>query len=166
MALRRTPFSEGRNMEKRKIIMIVVWTLTFVWMGIIFYLSNQPAVQSSQLSSGVTKKFVSIIENFAPGIENFEFNSLETCIRKNAHFMAYLVLGGLTLMSLKLGNIKKAALMALLICIFYAISDEFHQLFVFGRSCQFSDVLIDTTGALLGIFLAVKIVKILAWRFK
>nr|WP_320025824.1 VanZ family protein [uncultured Acetobacterium sp.] len=152
-------------MEKKKLIMIVVWVLTLVWMGIIFYLSNQPAVQSSQLSSGVTKRLVIIIENFVPGINNLEFESLETGIRKNAHFIAYFVLGILTLLSLKLGNIKKAALLALFICISYAMSDEFHQLFVFGRSCQFSDVLIDTAGALLGILLAFTIIKIMARRF-
>ncbi|MBI4856666.1 MAG: VanZ family protein [Acetobacterium woodii] len=152
-------------MEKKKIIMIAVWVLTFVWMGIIFYLSNQPAVQSSHLSSGITKRFVNIIENFVPAINNLEFESLETCIRKNAHFIAYLVLGVLALVSLKLSNIKKAALLALFICVSYAISDEFHQLFVFGRSCQFSDVLIDTAGALLGILLAITVVRILARRF-
>lgn len=152
-------------MEKKKIMMIAVWGLTLVWMGIIFYLSNQPAVQSSHLSSGVTKRFVIIMENIIPGIENLEFESLETWIRKNAHFIAYFVLGVLALLSLKLSNIKKASLCAIVICISYAISDEFHQLFVFGRSCQFSDVLIDTAGALLGILLTVVIARILARRF-
>lgn len=152
-------------MQKKKIIMILAWFFTLMWMGIIFYLSNQPAVQSSHLSSGVTKRFVIIIENFVPGIKNLEFESLETCIRKNAHFFAYFVLGILALISLKLSNIKKATLFAFFICVFYAISDEFHQLFIFGRSCRFSDVLIDTAGTLLGILLSVVIARILARRF-
>lgn len=152
-------------MEKKKIVMIVAWVLTLAWMGTIFYLSNQPAVQSAHLSTGVTKRFVIMMENIIPGINNLEFESLESCIRKNAHFIAYLVLGTLTLISLKLSNIKKAALYAFVICVLYAISDEFHQLFVHGRSCQFSDVLIDTAGALLGILIVSVTARILARRF-
>lgn len=152
-------------MEKKKLVMIGVWVLTLAWMGTIFYLSSQPAVQSSHLSTGVTKRFVIIMEKIIPGINNLEFESLESCIRKNAHFIAYFVLGVLTLISLKLGSVKKAALWALVICIAYAMSDEFHQLFVYGRSCQFSDVLIDTAGALLGILIVSITTRILARRF-
>ena len=32
----------------------------------------------------------------------------------------------------------------------YACSDEFHQFFIAGRSAQFTDVMIDTCGALIG----------------
>ena len=36
---------------------------------------------------------------------------------------------------------------------FYALCDEFHQLFVPGRGAEFTDVCIDSSGALVGIFL-------------
>ena len=35
-----------------------------------------------------------------------------------------------------------------------ARSDEFHQLFVPGRGAQVKDVLIDTAGAIVGIFVS------------
>ena len=35
----------------------------------------------------------------------------------------------------------------------YAATDEIHQLFVPNREGKFADVIIDTAGALLGIFL-------------
>jgi len=35
--------------------------------------------------------------------------------------------------------------------VFYAFSDEFHQLFVSGRGPQLSDVWIDSAGAGVGI---------------
>ena len=41
--------------------------------------------------------------------------------------------------------------------ILYAASDEFHQLFVPGRSGQITDVLIDSGGLLAGILLVVLI---------
>lgn len=151
-------------MKKKQIMIIAAWVLTLVWMGIIFYLSNQPAVESSYLSTGLTKRFVSIMENIVPAIKNIEFDSLESCIRKNAHFIAYFILGVMLLISLKLSNVKKATALAISISIFYAMSDEFHQLFIFGRSCQFKDVLIDTAGAILGVFLVTILSRILARR--
>ena len=42
---------------------------------------------------------------------------------------------------------------ALIFCLLYAISDEFHQTFVAGRSGQITDVLIDLSGSLAGILL-------------
>ena len=39
--------------------------------------------------------------------------------------------------------------LSLLFCFLYACSDEFHQLFIPGRSGQFIDILIDTSGALI-----------------
>lgn len=41
-------------------------------------------------------------------------------------------------------------LMAILFGMLYAVSDELHQWFVEGRSCELRDVGIDTTGVILG----------------
>lgn len=49
-------------------------------------------------------------------------------------------------------NIKHIILIPLIICLLYSISDEFHQLFIVGRSGEVRDVLIDTIGALTGIY--------------
>lgn len=45
----------------------------------------------------------------------------------------------------------KGILLALLICILYAISDEIHQIFVPGRSGEIRDVVIDSSGSSTGI---------------
>lgn len=42
---------------------------------------------------------------------------------------------------------------SLLVSFLYACSDELHQFFVGGRSASFRDVLIDSTGACIGILL-------------
>lgn len=152
-------------MEKKRIMMVMAWVSALVWMGIIFYLSNQPATQSSQLSTGITERFVLIVEKIIPAINNLDFENMETYIRKNAHFIAYFILGMLVLSALKQSNIQKSAVIAISICIFYAISDEFHQLFVLGRSGQFSDLLIDAAGALLGVVMIRITTRILARRF-
>ena len=39
------------------------------------------------------------------------------------------------------------------ICFLYACTDEFHQLFIAGRSAEIKDVLIDSFGSLTSILL-------------
>src|SRR5690606_6415601 len=92
-------------------------------------------------------------------IESSTINStlaqLNHIIRKLAHFSIYFILGALVYRALiKSGYDKKTCLVSFLICVAYAISDEFHQLFVPGRGCQAKDVLIDSAGSLIAIVLS------------
>jgi len=50
-------------------------------------------------------------------------------------------------------SVLRGVLLAFVICVLYAISDETHQIFVPGRSAQISDVLIDSVGAIVGILM-------------
>lgn len=75
-------------------------------------------------------------------------------IRKCAHFFEFFLLGFLVVNLLK--DYKtlsfKRVLLCILFCLIYAVSDEIHQLFVDGRSCEIKDIIIDTTGSSLGSF--------------
>ena len=87
------------------------------------------------------------------GIPRYLF---KTFVRKAAHFVMFLGLGILTLCTL--GSYNGALRWRLyaaawLFCVLCAIGDEFHQLFVPGRGAQFSDVCLDSVGALTGIVL-------------
>ena len=46
---------------------------------------------------------------------------------------------------------NKTILIILLISLIYAISDEFHQLFIVGRFASIEDILIDFAGSLLSV---------------
>ena len=50
-------------------------------------------------------------------------------------------------------NHLKLAILALFLAIAYALSDEWHQSFVPGRSATLSDVMVDASGALIGLLL-------------
>lgn len=134
---------------KRKIL---PWTLVILWMVLIFYLSHQPATKSNELSTGITEKIVEAIEKVAPDFK-IDIGRFNHIIRKNAHFFAYLVLGILVANGLRSCNVNgyKGFIIALIICVLYAISDEIHQLYVPGRGGQVKDVIIDSAGALVGI---------------
>jgi len=65
-----------------------------------------------------------------------------------AHFVEYAVLGGLVVFALgPRGFVLRFALLALLVCSLYAVSDEFHQSFTPGRTPDPVDWATDTIGA-------------------
>ena len=137
-------------------IKILSWSLVILWMGLIFFFSHQPATESSELSSGITEVIVDVVNIIVPDNDLISNQDrISFIVRKSAHFGVYLVLGLLVSNGLIYSNISKSKVfyLALLICVLYAISDEFHQLYVPGRSGQVSDVLLDSTGSLSGILL-------------
>jgi VanZ family protein len=71
----------------------------------------------------------------------------DTILRKGAHMTEYAILGLLLLRALG------RELPAFALGIAYAITDEIHQHFVRGRHASPIDVLIDTAGVAIGIFL-------------
>lgn len=78
-------------------------------------------------------------------------------VRKTAHFFMFCGLGFLALCTIRSyygrPHIRVYA-SAWLFCIFCAVCDEFHQLFVPGRGAQLSDVCLDSAGALTGVAIA------------
>lgn len=78
-------------------------------------------------------------------------------VRKTAHFFMFCGLGILVLCTIRSyygrPHIRVYA-SAWLFCIFCAVCDEFHQLFVPGRGAQLSDVCLDSAGALTGVAIA------------
>lgn len=75
---------------------------------------------------------------------------IEFPVRKMAHATEYAILGCLlTNLCLSL-SMKKASMWSWLMGSAYAATDEFHQLFVPGRSGQITDVMIDSVGCLIG----------------
>lgn len=140
---------------------IVKFLAVILWMTLIFYLSAQPVEESNNLSKKVTEVIVDTLEKVKPEIE-LNPRKMNHILRKNAHFFAYLVLGILVMNLSKTIKIDlfKATIYSLIFCILYAISDEFHQLFVPGRGAQLKDVIIDTSGSITGIIIYLLIFKI------
>ena len=126
------------------------WILPILWMIIIFMFSNQPATESSKLSSSVTEKFLHFLGQAFPKV-NSDIDWWHGFIRKNAHFFIYFVLGGLLVKPFKIANVKRPYISAFAFSLLYAISDETHQLFIEGRVGHIRDVIIDSLGALTGI---------------
>lgn len=136
----------------KKVINII---LIILWMGLIFVLSNDTAEESSKKSDGLIVRCVQDIikRDLSTKEKEKVLKYLVKPVRKGAHFFLYFVLGILIInlfKSFELFNYK-TILLAILLCFLYACSDEIHQLFIKGRSCEVRDILIDTIGSLSGI---------------
>lgn len=61
---------------------------------------------------------------------------------------------------------SRGFLLAFLVAALYGASDEFHQSFVPGRSCEFADFLADAIGAFLGSALYLLALRLFFWKRK
>ncbi|MBF8984842.1 VanZ family protein [Lutibacter sp. B2] len=136
-------------------IILISCIAVLLWLVLIFNLSAQPATQSDGLSKKVTRVIVETVvildHGGNPEIDLVQkFNHI---VRKYAHAGVYFVLGVLMMNALRRSEMRgfKVFACSFVFCALYAVSDEVHQLFVLGRGAQVMDVLIDCSGALVGI---------------
>lgn len=125
-------------------------------MVIIFLFSAKTAVESNGSSSLIANQVLTTIEHVSDAIDinnrNVVLERINYIIRKTAHMTEYGVLAillGFHFLTVRVTK-KQFFILNISICILYAMSDEFHQLFVDGRSGQVSDVLIDSIGIIIG----------------
>ncbi len=147
-----------------RIILIILLIITFFY---IFNFSSQDSEKSGNLSRTITvsvTKNIKKIQELDYNKKNDVLNTIEKVIRKLAHFSEYTFLGILLMSLMSTYNLKQTNkfIISIGIGFLYACSDEFHQLFVPGRTAKFTDVLIDTSGVIAGsilIFIAILIIK-------
>lgn len=154
-------------MSPRKItaLRIILILLTSALCITIFALSADNADESNAKSDPVSEAFeLSLFENFDPDnpIVSFITQNAVVIVRKTAHFCEYALLGSLlaaTCLSFYKSN-KLTFIISLISGVLYAVSDEIHQYFVPGRSCQISDMLLDSSGVLFGTVICIISVNI------
>lgn len=124
----------------------------------IYSFSAQEGTTSSQLSLHVSQKVITTVDrvfdfDLSPQQIDSGVDQIHYYIRKTAHFMEYFILAVSVSLPLYVYGIRGIWLMltALILCTGFACLDEYHQLFVSGRVGSYKDVMIDSSGALLGI---------------
>lgn len=149
------------TVERGKTVKRLLYALpALLVMGIIFYFSSQHAEQSSESSSYVLETVLIVVDELYEAMgkepsdihQNISMDWFTFIIRKIAHTTEYALLGGcLSFYFYKMQHKKKTLFLgSVLVGFLYACTDELHQFFVPGRSCEFRDVLIDTNGVFLG----------------
>lgn len=153
-------------MRSRRTAFRVLLVLTLLWMGVIFWFSSRSAAESSTFSRGLLRGILSLVvphwEQRSAAEQKAIIRAVHTLFRKLGHFTEFTVLGLLLAGTLRLflqpDQIRRQAhprltgiALPALLALLYACSDEFHQRFVAGRSCELRDVCIDLAGAFCGI---------------
>lgn len=142
----------------KKIIIIILCIFCFAF---IFYNSTKPGDVSNEKSYSILNKIRAEYRQL-DGEEKLEYNQLPSgnreeklnlILRKYAHAFEYCMLS--IIVCIILGEFglkgKNAIIYIMFICLLYAVLDEFHQLYVPGRTSSVRDVLIDFLGALIGM---------------
>ncbi len=126
-------------------IVLSLLTLSLV----IFIFSN--SAQTAQVSSASSGKIVDFL-NYICSMLNLNFTFTQGIVRTLAHFAEFGLLGVLALLTaLSFFSVKaKTFLISVAFSTVASVADEVIQLFSDGRAFQFSDLIIDFTGLLLG----------------
>jgi len=142
------------------IMKLLVWVPPVIIAISIFGFSSQNAEQSSGLSGKAATAIVHLAgnshivnvnaENEAQFIEDLQYP-----IRKCAHMSEYMIFTLSVVLALYVWNVKNKWLyiLAFAVSVLFASTDEFHQLFVSGRSGRIADVLIDSVGSGIGLLI-------------
>jgi VanZ family protein len=139
----------------RTALFLRYWLPVLVWMTLIFSASADKASYTHS-----SRFFEPLLRWLFPHLPTATVEEVHHLFRKLCHLTEYAVLAWLVWRAIH----KPArhdrrpwrwgeAGLALGVVFAYASSDEFHQLFVPGRTGLFSDVLIDTAGGAVGLLL-------------
>jgi len=108
-----------------------------------------------------------ILRWFNPNVSAQTIHDVQVVIRKTGHVSEYAVLAILIWTTRRsLGKTpawsRREVVLVIGLCALYAASDEFHQLFVPSRGPSIWDVLIDSTGASIGMLVLWRLYRF--WR--
>jgi hypothetical protein len=142
---------------------IVFPLLIVALMVFIFCMSAQPADESAMTSGEFTrfiaKMLLSNFTDYSDAMQNKILHGMSFIVRKTAHFTEYACLGFLGYIWLH--RIRLGWLYTIGAAVLYAVTDEIHQIFTPGRSCELRDVLVDGSGACFGIVTAFVLLSVL-----
>jgi len=120
------------------------WILVIAWSFILFALST------SVFSAANTASIIEpVLRWMFPTLSNMRIDILHNLIRKLAHFTNYAILFWVMIRRPMAGR----PYAALGLCVLYAMTDEFHQIFSGARGPSLYDVALDSSGALFSRFL-------------
>lgn len=149
----------------------ISWIPALIVMCLIFSFSAKTAVESDGNSLQIANVFVNLYENMNGGdIGESEKAAIllqvNHVVRKMAHGIEYVVLSLCISFHLWVCDRKRNNLLFLSVLVsgIYAATDEFHQVFVAGRCGRITDVLIDTTGAIIGAAFFLLVIKLFRGR--
>lgn len=160
-------------MKRKTVIIVLMWTAVLLWSTVIFLMSSQTGEESSQTSGGLTAKLVTVLfpdfDSKDAAAQDKIYSGVSFFVRKTAHFTEYFILAFFAFFALERSiKINNSLILSfsgsVLYTVLFAVTDEIHQTSVSGRAGRFTDVLIDSAGALTAAAICFLTVKYLEKR--
>ncbi len=131
------------------------WLPVFIWIGVIF--AGSTDIFSAEQTSRYLVPFLRWLD---PQISISTIAMIHFALRKLGHLIEYAVLAAFLWRALRSGTNIRAKMSTLfagvwVACAIFAVSDELHQSFIASRSASLLDVMIDTSGAVVGLAICV-----------
>ena len=146
-------------------VRVLTTALTLCMMVLIFFFSAEDADRSNQtsgvVSEWVAERTVPEYKSLPPVRRKTVLDQVQHKVRKCAHFLEYTALGFLLRCCLEswFGGKRRLPLFSWMGGAFYAATDEMHQLLVDGRGGSALDVVLDSSGVLTGVLLAMLLLR-------
>lgn len=138
---------------------VIYIALIILWLSIIFFFSNENGSKTQNRSKGLINSVLVVYEKISNiDIDNKKvIKKLNYGVRKCAHFTEYFVLSILVYLFLNTKEISNKYIITIIICFLCANFDEIHQIFKINRTPSFKDVLLDTSGSIVALYIYHKI---------
>lgn len=140
-------------MKKTISFIIIILIIVFIWSN-----SYQAKADSVQLSMFFTT-------NIQPLLIKFGFHPnlkiMDTYVRKLAHLTEFMALGAIIYYTFKQVFKTQIAKKSILLAFCIASLDEVIQIYTPGRTATITDVLLDTTGSIIGILIIKGLLKLI-----
>ena len=153
-------------MNRKNIKIIAIWLLVILFEVLIFYFSNMNTYDSNSKSKNIMSSVIDTVMIMKEKLglidevpnekeKQILIEKLNPPFRKCIHFGTYFILAILIVKALNLSaqETSSKVFWTIIICFLLAILDEYHQTFIYGRTGSFKDVLIDTVGSIMGIYI-------------
>jgi VanZ family protein len=120
------------------------WIPIILWAAVIFIFST-----SGFSAANTSRVIIPMLKWMFPAASSASLFVASALIRKAAHFTEYAIFFWLLIR----GPLEGRPVLAMALCVAYALTDEGHQIFVAGRGASLYDVALDSTGAMFSSFL-------------
>lgn len=131
----------------KKCLALLLWALTFIWLGICVLLSSQNGTETGNLSIKISR-FIIRFSGLSPDF----LYPLNAHLRTAAHVMVFFVLAllGGCASRVPLTQHSFAPLWFFFLCVLFSIFDEIRKAGIPGRHCSFAEAGLNVVGCVLG----------------
>jgi VanZ family protein len=146
-------------LQKKKFTIIALWWLFVLWLVVAVVLSSQNGTETASTSHQVSQFIIQLFH-----MPETKLDIFDAFLRKLAHMVVFLLLGGLLYIALyeTLETKKYIWLWVGISCSTFAIFDEVKKSFIAGRHCQWDEAGLN----LFGVLASVVLLKFGIWAIK